>query len=74
MTRCNNYKFESTQQYLHWCAAMVNRIYTASFTMENEKLVALAAEVSSKLDISEGYDLIKADAIEGMDNDKVGTS
>ena len=63
------YKFESTEQYLHWCADMVNRIYTANFTRESArlspsyvaKLVALAAEVSSKLDVSEGYDLIKAD-------------
>jgi hypothetical protein len=69
MERQTGYKFESTEQYLHWCANMVNRIYTANFTRESyrlspsyvAKLVALAAEVSSKLDISEGYDLIKAD-------------
>ena len=63
------YKFESTEQYLHWCAATVNRIYTASICMNNETLREITSEVSSKLHVSEGYDLIKIDGTEYEDDE-----
>ena len=63
------YKFGSDQEYLHWCAAMVNKIYYAGICMNDEKLKKVTSEISSKLHVSEGYDLIKIDDTEYEDDE-----
>jgi len=63
------YKFESDHEYLTWCAFIVNKIYYAGICMNNERLKEVVSEVSSKLHVSEGYDLIKIDGTEYEDNE-----
>lgn len=63
------YKFGSDHEYHTWCADIVNKIYYAGICMNNERLKEITSEVSSKLHVSEGYDLIKIDGTEYEDDE-----
>jgi len=63
------YKFGSDQEYYTWCADMVNKIYYAGICMNDERLKGVTSKISSKLHVSEGYDLIKIDGTEYEDDE-----
>lgn len=58
--------FDSYEQYLEWCEDQVTKIYYAQIAMDNEKIKDVVAEISRRMHVTEGNQLI---AWEGMNAD-----
>ena len=54
-----DFKFDSHQQYLEWCEAVVSSIYYSRIAMNNERIGETVDEIGRMLHVAEGETLIK---------------